>query len=70
MNMVERFFRDLTVDCVRDGSFGSVKELESSIESYLVDRDLNPVRYTWKAKGEEILKKISRARDALERSYV
>jgi len=66
MNMVERFFRDLTVDCVRDGSFGSVRELEESIEKYLQERDLNPVRYTWKAKGEEILKKINRAREALK----
>lgn len=67
MNMVERFFRDLTVDCVRDGSFGSVKELEESIERYLLERDLNPVRYKWNAKGEEILKKINRAREALEK---
>lgn len=67
MNLVERFFRDLTVDCVRDGSFGSVRELEEAIEKYLQERDLNPVRYTWKAKGEEILKKINRAREAMER---
>jgi len=60
MNLVERFFRDLTVDCVRDGSFGSVKELAAAIESYLQQRDLNPVRYTWKAEGTEILAKIQR----------
>jgi hypothetical protein len=33
MNLVERFFRDLTVECARDGSFGSVKELASAIEA-------------------------------------
>lgn len=64
MNLVERFFRDLTVDCVRDGSFGSVRELASAIETYLQERDLNPVRYTWKAAGAEILAKIKRAREA------
>ncbi len=42
MNLVERFFRDLTVDCVSDGSFGSVRELASAIETYLQERDLNP----------------------------
>jgi hypothetical protein len=33
MSLVERYFRVLTVDCVRDGSFGSVKELASAIEA-------------------------------------
>jgi transposase len=68
MNLVERFFRDLTVDCVRDGSFAGVKELAASIEAYLVERDLNPVRYRWKAEGQAILEKIQRARAALTAS--
>jgi len=65
MNLVERFFRDLTVDCVRDGSFASVGELVVSIEAYLAQRDLDPKRYVWKAEGQEILRKIQRAKDAL-----
>ena len=64
MNLVERFFRDLTVDCVRDGSFTSVKELATAIETYLLERDLKPVRYTWKASGADILANIQRARQA------
>jgi transposase len=66
MNLVERFFRDLTVDCVRDGSFGSVKELVASMELYLAGRNLEPVRYEWKAEGAAILEKIERARAARE----
>lgn len=66
MNLVERFFRDLTVDCVRDGSFTSVRELAQAIEAYLLERDLNPVRYIWKADGQAILEKIRRAREAAE----
>ena len=65
MNLVERFFRDLTVDCVRDGSFKSVGELVASVETYLAQRDLEPKRYVWKAEGQEILRKIHRAKDAL-----
>lgn len=65
MNLVERFFRDLTVDCIRDGSFASIRELTASIETYLAQRDLDPKRYTWKAEGQEILRKIQRAKDAL-----
>src|SRR5207253_2899743 len=35
LNLVERFFRDLTQDVVREGSFGSVQELVRSMETYL-----------------------------------
>ena len=65
MNLVERFFRDLTVDCIREGSFASTKELVASIEAYLRDRDLSPKRYVWKADGQAILEKIQRARTSL-----
>ena len=67
MNLVERFFRDLTEDVVREGSFASLQELVQSISSYLIERNLNPKRYVWKAKGAEILAKIHRAREALEK---
>ena len=64
LNLVERFFRDLTEDVVREGSFGSVPELVGAIEAYLAQRNLAPTRYVWKKKGEEILAKISKARAA------
>jgi transposase len=69
MNLVERFFRDLTEDAIRDGSFTSLKELEEAIEAYLADRDANPKRYVWKAKGSEILAKIHRARAAMATTH-
>jgi hypothetical protein len=62
---VERFFADVTLDCVREGSFQSVRELVEAIDEYLADRNENPKRYVWRAKGEEILKKIQRAKDRL-----
>jgi hypothetical protein len=65
MNMVERFFADLTGDCIREGSFQSVRELIEAIEDYLADRNANPKRYVWRAKGEEILKKIAKAKEVL-----
>jgi transposase len=67
MNLVERFFRDLTEDVVREGSFTSVQELVQSITGYLEERNLSPKRYIWKAKGAEILAKIKRARETLEK---
>jgi hypothetical protein len=62
MNLVERFFADLTEDVIRAGSFASVGELVRDIEAYLAERNGNPRPYRWKAGGAE---KISRARAAL-----
>jgi transposase len=67
MNLVERFFRDITEDVIREGSFGSVRELSDAIIRYLADRNEQPRLYRWKAKGEAILAKIQRAREAQAR---
>ena len=66
MNLVERFFADLTGDCIREGSFQSVRELIEAIAEYLADRNANPKRYVWRAKGEDILRKIAKAKEALQ----
>ncbi len=65
MNLVERFFRDITEDVVREGSFRHVKDLCDQILAYLAERNANPTRYTWNAKGEDILRKIQRAKQTL-----
>ena len=63
LNLVERFFRDLSQDVVREGSFASTRELTEAILAYLIERNLAPVRYEWRAKGADILAKIQRARE-------
>ena len=68
LNLVERFFRDLSQDVVLPGSFTSVKELSAAISDYLAERNLHPARYVWRASGQSILEKIHRAREALARS--
>jgi transposase len=65
LNLVERFFADITQDAIRDGSFTSVRQLITAIEDYLTLRNEQPRRYQWRAKGEEILAKIHRAREAM-----
>lgn len=65
LNLVERFFRDLSQDVVLPGSFTSVQELKNAIFGYLDERNLAPKRYVWQAKGEEILAKIKKARERL-----
>ena len=65
MNMVERFFADLTQDCVRAGSFTSVAKLVEAITAYLASRNENPKPYQWKADGATTLAKIQRSREVL-----
>ncbi|NAT61387.1 IS630 family transposase, partial [Pseudomonas syringae pv. actinidifoliorum] len=43
----------------------SIRELESSITTFLALRNAQPTRYVWNAKGEDILNKIQRARAAM-----
>jgi hypothetical protein len=64
MNLVERFFRDLT-EFITEKSFASTRELADAIIAFLAARNDNPQRYVWKAKGEDILRKIDAARQAL-----
>ena len=65
MNLVERFFADLTMEVVREGSFTSVRELVADIENYLARRNQQPRAYHWRADGRAILEKIQRARQKL-----
>ncbi|MBK8909106.1 MAG: transposase [Rhodospirillales bacterium] len=58
LNLVERFFADLTGDVIRAGSFTSVKELVADIKAYRpTQRRSTP--YTWKAEGAAILERSS-----------
>jgi hypothetical protein len=64
MNMVERFFRDLSQQAILPGSFGSVAELVDTINLYLAQHNLEPKRYVLHADGQEVLNKIHRAWEA------
>jgi transposase len=65
LNLVERFFRDISEEAISEGSYASVRELTLAIEIYLAQRNLDPKPYRWRAKGAEILAKIQRARTAM-----
>lgn len=68
MNLVERFFGDLSQQAISNGSFESVRELCARIEAYIAEHNLEPKRYIWKTEGQEILAKIRRAREKLASS--
>jgi transposase len=61
LNMVERFFRDLTVKRIRRGVFHSVVELQQAIRNYIDEHNRKPTPYLWTAKARDILEKVKRA---------
>lgn len=61
LNMVERFFRDLTSQRLRRGVFVSVPELVSAIDEYIEKHNQNPKPFIWTAKANDILEKVVRA---------
>jgi len=67
LNMVERFFRDITQNQIRRGVFRSVPELISSIESYVTRHNRAPKPFIWTAKASDILQKVTRARRSLDK---
>lgn len=66
LNLVERWFGELTQKAIRCGSFVSVPDLQKSIEDFLAAWNLEPRPFIWTAKVEDIMKKIDRARAKLE----
>ena len=67
LNMVERFFRDLTVNRLRRDAFRSVPELVAAIENYVSQHNWNPKPFIWTAKANDILEKVKRGRAALDK---
>jgi len=65
MNMVERFFRDLTTKQLRRGVFTSVAQLVSVIDAYVENHNKNPKPFIWTAEANDILQKVIRANKRL-----
>jgi len=66
LNLVERWFRELTTQSVRRGSFTSVQALENAIGEFLAAWNENPNPFLWTATVESIQEKLSRCRQTLE----
>ncbi len=66
LNLVERWFGELTQKAVRRGSFHSVADLEQAIEQFMDAWNANPAPFVWTATVEAILKKLARCRRRLE----
>lgn len=67
LNVIERWFRDITQRRIRNGVFRSVTELEEAIRDYIAHHNANPNTFVWTKKAEDILEKVARARLSLDK---
>ena len=69
LNMVERFFRDLTQNRLRRGVFRDPEELIMAIEEYIDKHNQSPKPFIWTAKASDILEKVKRARRSVDNRH-
>ena len=67
LNMVERFFRDLTANRLKRGVFESVDALVDAIHEYIDHHNQSPKPFIWTATAQDILEKVKRARSKLDK---
>lgn len=67
LNMVERFFGEITQKMIRRGTFHSVPHLVKSIEKFLEAHNENPKVFTWTKDADTIIAKVNRARNEFNR---
>ncbi len=67
LNVIERWFRDITQNRIRKGVFKSVEQLETAIRDYVDHHNANPKSFVWTRKAEDILEKVARARASLNK---
>ena len=66
LNLVERWFRELTTKRIRRGVFHSVADLVAAIETYLRETNKHPTPLVWTASVKTILEKIARCKATFE----
>jgi transposase len=66
LNLIERWFGELTSKRIRRGSFHSVEDLKKAIAEFLAACNENPKPFVWTATVESIVEKLSRCRQTLE----
>lgn len=68
LNVVERWFREITDKRIRRGTFRNVEQLIAAIEEFIQQHNTTAEPYVWTAKAEEILAKVARARAVLNKT--
>ncbi len=70
LNLVERWFRDITEKAIRRGVFSSVPDLIAAIEAYMKANNSDPKPFIWTATADAILAKVRRGRIALAQAAI
>jgi hypothetical protein len=68
LNLVERWFRDLTTKRLKRGSFASVDQLVAAIYDYIAHNNADPNPFVWTKSADEIIAKVKRGRVALDQT--
>ena len=66
LNLVERWFGELSEKAIRRGAFGSVQDLQACIDAFLTAWNTEPKPFVWTATVDSIVEKLSRCRRTLE----
>jgi transposase len=69
LNLVERYFAEITRKRIRRGSFRNVGELIAAINAYVHQTNEDPKPLVWAAKANDILKKVAKCRATLEAAH-
>ena len=69
LNLIERFFAEITNKRIRHGVFRSVADLEIAIYQYLAAHNEKPKPFIWTARSTDILEKVRRGKQALESEH-
>ena len=69
LNLVERWFRELTQKRLRRGNFTGVKELIAAIKEYLAQNNKQPKPFVWTATAQLIIEKVGRCKGVSETSH-
>jgi transposase len=65
LNMVERWFREMTDKRLRRGTFANVTSLVKTIKDYIHNHNQNPQAFVWTATADRIMAKIAKCKEAL-----
>lgn len=66
LNLVERWFGEITRKRIRRGVFQSVEQLVQAIDNYIAQNNKNPKPFVWTKKADEIIEKVNRCKAVLE----
>ena len=65
LNLIERWFKELTDKRLRRGTFNSVADLSTAITTWAAHWNENPKPFIWKAAAQDIITKVRRGRPTL-----